>query len=222
QRLHARGGEARTPTRGAGGVSALAPSGGWRAADARLPVPPRGGAMALMSLFARVMGRKQVPDVFLVLHLNARLFWPWLVFASRLMPGGHLRARERELVILRTAWNCRSRYEWGQHVEVGLRVGLADAEIVQLARAPQNFADERGRLLLAACDELFRDQAIAPPTWTALAAHYDAKRLIEIGMLAGHYQMLAGVLNSAGLALEPAIESVLQAFEQRAAAIDIG
>lgn len=204
-----------------GAAADLAPPGGWREADARLAVPPpaqRGLAFRALSRLARFFGRSGAPDVLALLHVNARLFWPWLVFASRLMPRGRLPARERELVILRTAWNCRSRYEWGQHVEIGLRAGLADAEIVQLARAPQAFADARGRLLLAACDELFRDQVIAPDTWRALAAHYDARRLIELTMLAGHYQMLAGVLNSAGLPLEAPIDAQLRAFEQRVAA----
>lgn len=199
----------------------LAPPAGWHAADARLAVPPparRGFVFNAMSRLARLFGRSQAPDVFALFHVNARLFWPWLLFASRLMPRGLLRARERELVILRTAWNCRSRYEWGQHVEIGLRAGLSDAQIVQLARAPERYPDERGRLLLAATDELFRDQAIAPATWQGLAGHYDARRLVEIAILAGHYQMLAGLLNSAGLALEPPIEAVLQAFERRAAA----
>jgi 4-carboxymuconolactone decarboxylase len=201
-------------------AAGFAPAGGWREADSRIAVPPpgaRGWVFGLLSHVARFFGRSQVPDVFALFHINARLFWPWIVFASRLMPRGRLPARERELVILRTAWNCRSRYEWGQHVEIGLRVGLTDAEIVQLAQAPQAFANERARLLLAACDELFRDQVVSPPTWTALAAHYDPKRLIEITILAGHYQMLAGLLNTAGLALEPSIETVLQAFERRIA-----
>jgi hypothetical protein len=34
-------------------------------------------------------------------------------------------------------------------------------------------------------------------------------------ILAGHYQMLAGFINSSGIALEPAIEQVLAAFNQR-------
>jgi 4-carboxymuconolactone decarboxylase len=202
-------------------MNVLAPPGGWHVADARLAVPPpaaRGFALRLLSRFARFFGRSGIPDVLALFHLNARLFWPWLVFASRLMPRGRLRPRERELVILRMAWLCRSRYEWGQHVEIGLRAGLADAEIVQLALAPQAFTDERARLLLAACDQLFGADVIASGTWRALEAHYDARRLIEITILAGHYRMLAGLLNSAGLALEPPIESVLQAFERRVAA----
>ncbi|HUS25367.1 MAG TPA: carboxymuconolactone decarboxylase family protein, partial [Candidatus Binatia bacterium] len=162
---------------------ALAPPGGWLESAARIGVPPaarRGWVLRAMSLAARRFGRSELPDVLWVFHLNPRLFWPWLLFASRLMPGGRLPAQERELVILRTAWNCRSRYEWGQHVEIGLRVGLADADIVRAARAPQSFEQERRRLLLAACDELVRDKLIGETTWRALAAHFNPRLLIEI------------------------------------------
>ena len=43
------------------------------------------------------------------------------------------------------------------------------------------------------------DHCIGDATWTALAARYDTEQLIEIPMLAGHYAMLAGVLNSLGV-----------------------
>ncbi|HPU54446.1 MAG TPA: carboxymuconolactone decarboxylase family protein, partial [Burkholderiaceae bacterium] len=37
--------------------------------------------------------------------------------------------REREIVVLRTGFLCRSGYEWTQHVPIGQRAGLTDAEI---------------------------------------------------------------------------------------------
>ncbi len=198
----------------------LAPPGGWIDAGTRLQVPPparRGWAFRGVSLGARLFGRQQLPDIFPVFNINARLFWPWLFFASRLMPRGRLNARERELVILRTAWNCRCRYEWGQHVEIALRVGVSDEQILGVAGRLRPSAPGRERTLMDACDELVRDHCIAATTWSELSAHYDERLLIEIAILAGHYQMLAGFLNSAGLALEPAIERVLEAFNQRQA-----
>ena len=39
-----------------------------------------------------------------------------------------LPAREREIVILRTGFLCKSGYEWTQHVEIGLRSGLTAEE----------------------------------------------------------------------------------------------
>ncbi len=199
----------------------LAPPGGWAGPAApRLRAPPpaqRGLVFRAVSRLSRFFGRPDVPDVFSVLHLNARLFWAWLYFASRLMPWGRLPAKERELIILRTAWNCRSRYEWGQHVEIALRVGLADDEILRVTRGAGAFAGRPQQALIAACDELCRDRQIGDATWQALSAGYDSKRLIEIVILVGHYVMVAGFLNSAGLALEPPTEAQLQAFLRRVA-----
>lgn len=200
----------------------LAPAGGWAGpAVPRIATPlvsERGLVFRLMSLFSRRLGRAEIPDVFSVFHINARLFWAWLFFASRLFPFGRLRAAERELVILRTAWNCRSRYEWGQHVEIGLRVGLSDAEVMRIAQGPQAFAGDARQALMQACDELFRDRVLSDGTWNALAERYDQRRLIEIAILAGHYIMLAGFLNSAGLRLEAPTEAKLQEFHRRVAA----
>ena len=164
---------------------------------------------------SRLLGRTEVPDVFKVLAINSRLFWPWLHFASRLMPYGKLPARERELVILRVAWLCRCRYEWGQHLEIGLRAGLKDAEIVQIAKGPEAFDDVRCRALIRACDELVHQDMISDNNWQVLSGLYTDKLLIEITMLIGHYKMLAGLLNSCGLQLEPSMEAVLEDFNNR-------
>jgi len=42
-----------------------------------------------------------------------------------------------------------------------------------------------------------------------LEAHYGERVLLEVVMLIGHYEMLAGVLNSTGLPLDTRLEDVL-------------
>lgn len=197
----------------------LQPSGGWLDTnEPRLKPPPedqRGWFFGLLSRTARHFGRRDMPDLFPVFHIHRGLFWTWLLFASRLMPNGRLPASDREKLILRTAWNCRSRYEWGQHIEIGLKVGLSDQDILTTAKGPQASTDPREQVLLQACDELCRGRIIQDDTWRALARCLDEKGLIEVSILVGHYQMLAGFLNSAGLRLEAPLEACLQAFNQR-------
>lgn len=191
----------------------LAPPGGWHEAAA-----PRIAPLTLSQLswplrtvlkLAGKWGRRRtgtpiVPDVFLVLLRHRRLFRPWLRFASRLMPFGTLDRRDAELVILRVGWNCRCRYEWGQHVAIGLRAGLTAEQIgrVRLGAEAGGWSP-RQAALLKATDDLHRDRVVAPQTWERLATHFAEPQLIEIVMLVGHYEMLAGVLNSVGLPLEP-------------------
>lgn len=199
----------------------LSPPGGWIShAAPRLVAPPpaaRGLVFRTMSTAARWFGRSELPDIFTVLHINPRLFWGWLYFASRLMPYGRLPATVREKIILRTGWNTRSRYEWGQHVDIGLRVGVRDDEIVAITKGPTAFSDPHERALMQACDELLRDHVVADATWLLLRERYSERLLIEIVMLIGHYEMVAGFLNTAGLVLEPSIEARLQAFHARIA-----
>jgi 4-carboxymuconolactone decarboxylase len=201
----------------------LRPDSGWLVcATPRLPPPPpaeRGWLFRAISLGAARFGRSEIPDLFPVLHIHRRLFWPWLLFASRLMPRGRLDAKTREKLILRTGWNCRCRYEWGQHVDIGLRVGLSDADIVRVARGPEHATDADERALLAACDDMAREQRVSDAVWSELATRFDRVRLIEIVMLIGHYQMVAGFLNSSGIALEPTIERALADFHQRIASV---
>ncbi len=196
----------------------LQPEGGWRQADTeRLPPPPpskRGYAFRALSRAGKLFGRDELPRVFPVLNTNRRLFFPWLWFASRLMPFGRLPARLREKLIMRTAWHCRSRYEWGQHVEIALSVGVSDQEIIDLARGRDD-GDPAHAAALRACDELCRDTLISDPTWRTLAGHFSPAALVEITMLVGHYQMVAGLLVNSGIDLEPGIEAVLTDFQRR-------
>lgn len=202
-------------------VPELAPPGGWLPAGVpRLPVPtPRetGLLFRSISLVARAFGRKQVPAVFVLFVRHRRLFWAWLAFAAQLMPFGSLPARDREKLILRTAWLTRCRYEWGQHVEIGLRSGLTDADIVAVTGEAGAAPTARDRLLLAACDELNAGVTLDEATLAALRGEFDARGITELVVLVGHYRMLAGLLNTASLPLDTDMEAVLQAFTERIA-----
>ena len=73
------------------------------------------------------------PNIFTTLGQHPRLFRAWLRYSAHLMPFGQLPRRDTELVILRVAWQCRSPYEWQQHVPIALRVGLTPDEVAGVA-----------------------------------------------------------------------------------------
>jgi len=60
--------------------------------------------------------------------------------------------------------------------------------------------------VLRATGELVRDHTVSQATWDALAETYDDAALIEFTMLAGHYVMLAGLLNAARVARDAGTE----------------
>jgi alkylhydroperoxidase family enzyme len=145
-------------------------------------------------------------NIFMTLLRHPGLFRHWLPFAGKLL-SGKLPARDRELLILRTGWNCQSVYEWGQHVTIGRHAGLTDDEIARVAAGPDAPGwTEFESLLLRAADELHDDNCLSDATWKLLAEHYDERCLIEVPMLVGHYHMVAFALNSLGVQREPGVE----------------
>src|SRR4051794_35727312 len=144
-------------------------------------------------------------NIFATLVRHPGLFRKWLPFGGKLL-SGKLPARERELLILRTGWNCRSEYEWGQHVVIGRQCGLTDDEIARVQVGPADPAwDPFDATLLRAADELHADACLSDATWAALAARYDEKQLIEVPMLVGQYHLVAFTLNSCGVQREEGV-----------------
>ena len=143
-------------------------------------------------------------NIFLTLANHPGLMRRFMPFGGKLLMKGKLPARQRELVILRTAWLCRSDYEWGQHARIGREAGLTDEE---LPRIPTGAGwSDTDALLLRATDELAGDHRLSDDTWAALAARFDDQQLIELTLLVGSYAMVAGMLNSVGVEREPGVE----------------
>jgi alkylhydroperoxidase family enzyme len=144
--------------------------------------------------------------VFTTLVRNPDVFGDFLPFGRRMLHGSSLHPRERELLILRTAFRCRARYEWSHHEVIGRKAGLTDDDLsalTQEATDDPDPADPARTLLLRAADELVADHVLSDRTWAALAATYPVPQIIEICLLVGEYVMLAGALNSLGVQIEP-------------------
>jgi 4-carboxymuconolactone decarboxylase len=142
-------------------------------------------------------------NIFLTLARYPGLLRKWLAFGGKLLAGGKLMPRDRELIILRSAFRSDARYEWAQHVAIAGTAGLSTDEIRRVAKGPDAAGwNDDDAALLRAVDELQDDHCIGDQTWNALAARYGTEQLIEIPMLSGHYAMLAGVLNSLGVQRE--------------------
>lgn len=146
-------------------------------------------------------------NIFTTMANNPGLLRRYLPFGGKLLMGGGIDARSRELMILRTAWNCRSDYEWGQHVRIGRDVGLTDDETLRVTAGPSHVGwSPADALLLTACDELCETHTLSEVTWAGLAKRFDAKHLVELTLLIGHYVMVAGMLNALGVQREPGVD----------------
>ncbi|GAA0954978.1 hypothetical protein GCM10009550_39070 [Actinocorallia libanotica] len=146
----------------------------------------------------------RLPNVLGVLGHHPRLAAAWLGYNGVLLDDPALEPRLRELLILRVAWRTRSRYEWIQHARMGRSAGLSDAHLAALAGDEQAVEwTPLERLLLDAADQLLTAHRIDDITWNGLAAHLDARRLLEVLFVVGSYLCLAMVFGSTGLELDP-------------------
>jgi alkylhydroperoxidase family enzyme len=153
----------------------------------------------VIAAFAGVAGRvtgTRPPAVFLTLGRHKRLFWGWLHFAGRLMPGGRLARREAELVILRVASLLGSDYELTQHRRLGRRAGLSADEVATAESNGGAAFSERESLALRVADEMVEHQDISDALWAELGRLFDEQERIELVLLVGHYAMLATVLKA--------------------------
>ena len=115
-----------------------------------------------------------------------------------------LQPRHREMLILRIGWDCRSEYEWAQHVGSVGRARDYGLDPVRIAEGPDAAGwDPFERVLLRAVDELFRDTAISDATWAALAARYDTELLMSAVFTASSYRATSMGLNAFGVQIEP-------------------
>jgi 4-carboxymuconolactone decarboxylase len=148
-------------------------------------------------------------NIFPTFARHKDLFRAWLPFGGFLLGGGVLGARERELLILRTGYNCSSGYEWGQHVRISEGIGMPREEIMRVAAGPDSEDwTAPDAALLRAADELHQHAKVSGDTWARLAERYDERGLLEITMLVGHYHLVAYALNSLEVELDDGLEGL--------------
>lgn len=130
--------------------------------------------------------------------LSAFLGWGnYILSRSNALPP-----REREMVILRTGWNCCSGYEFAQHIRIGRNCGLDDADVARIKQGPEAQGwNETERAMLRAADELHADQFVSDATWHALAPLGDKGRM-DLVFTVGQYTQVSMMLNTFGIQLE--------------------
>lgn len=130
--------------------------------------------------------------------LSAFLGWASYILSKR----NALSERDRELVILRTGFNCKSGYEWTQHVPIGIAAGLTADECERIKAGPD--ADgwaERDRAMLRATDDLTSDFFVSEASWAALDFLTDSQKM-HLVMSVGQYTQVSMMLNSFGIQLD--------------------
>lgn len=173
----------------------------------RLDADQRAALEPFLASDANVVGGKvgggKILNIFRTLAhapkaLTAFLGWGNYILSKR----NALSPRDRELVILRTGYNCRSGYEWTQHKRIGLDCGLTEDEIARIKAGPDAADwDDLDRAMLRATDELTSNHFVTDATWAVLAPLGDKGRM-DLVMTVGQYTQVSMILNSFGIQVE--------------------
>lgn len=122
---------------------------------------------------------------------------------GRALRSEPLTLRHREILILRTGWNCQSVYEFSQHRVLATEGGMTDDDLRRIIAGPEAPGwDPFEAALVRAADEMHTDCCIGDATWATLSSRYDERELIQAVMLLGYYRLVSGLLNTLGVPVE--------------------
>jgi 4-carboxymuconolactone decarboxylase len=153
-------------------------------------------------------GAPPAPNLVRTLAWYPGILRRWLPYGAKLLNGGQLPDRLREIIILRVAVHTRSDYEWSQHVLIGLDAGLTEDEIAALLPGGEWTWSDLDAVVIRAVDELNADARISAATWDALAEVFTPEQLVELPMVTGAYTNLAYFLNSFHVEVEAGLEGL--------------
>ena len=133
-------------------------------------------------------------------------YWAYTTY---FVDGYTIPFREKEILILRTAWLSRGDYIWGRHYVRGKEAGLTDEAIGRITEGPEASGwHDFDATLLRAADELHTSRFLSDATWNALAERYTEDQLREVVLIVGDYTQLAMFQNSLGAQLPPGFEGL--------------
>ncbi len=149
-------------------------------------------------------------SVFQVLLRHPGVARPINDLLAAMLWHGALDPRLRELVIMRIAWTTGSDYEWTQHWRVARSLGVSERDL--LAVRDWHDDDQFGPAecaVLAATDDIVETGAISDATWHECvdALGDDPAVLVELTVAITTWRLIASVLESLHVPLEPGVES---------------
>jgi 4-carboxymuconolactone decarboxylase len=101
----------------------------------------------------------------------------------------------KETVIIATAKEMNSQYEFSAHAKLARTAGVTDATIKAIAdgSAPAGLSGDEA-LLVGYVHELLRDHKVKDATYKALVDRFGEQDTLHLSVLVGHYLLVAQVL----------------------------
>ena len=153
----------------------------------------------------RVAAEKLPPLNIMKMFLNAPTnAIPLLVFGQSILTKQELDDHLRELAILRVAHLTGANYEWTQHVPLAKETGVTDAQVEALPQgADADAFNEVEKNVIRFTDEVTRDVKASAETFAALEKDLGPRQMVELTLAIGFYGMVARVMESFEVELEP-------------------
>jgi alkylhydroperoxidase family enzyme len=151
--------------------------------------------------------RLPVPlNIFRMMAHAEQDFRPLVGLGGAILAQQQLSPKLRELVILRVGQLSGARYEWVQHVPIAEAAGATKAQMTALERGEIEVPcfDPLEQAVLRFTTEVVRDVRASDATFAAVAQQLSAREVVELVITIGYYMMIARLLETTGVDLEPA------------------
>lgn len=156
-------------------------------------------------------------NIFRMLAHADTAFIPYLALGGALLAQLQLDPRLRELAILLTAKHTGAEYEWIQHVGIARALGIDDTQItaVEHGDLQAGCLHPDAQVLLRFTHEVLEQPRAGEETFNALTDRFPPRQIVELLLVIGSYQMLARVMTTLDIDLDPAIGSTITDQAQR-------
>ena len=168
---------------------------------ARIPYPNLEDLPEKVRIAAEKLPPLNIMKMFLNAPTNAI---PLLSFGQSILTKQELDAHLRELAILRVAHLTGANYEWTQHVPIAKETGVTDAQVEALPQGADSDAfNEVEKNVIRFTDEVTQDVKASAETFAALEKDLGPRQMVELALAIGFYGMVARVMESFEVELEP-------------------
>jgi 4-carboxymuconolactone decarboxylase len=150
-------------------------------------------------------------NIFAMLAHADTAFVPYLALGGVLLTQLELDPKLRELAILLVATHTGADYEWIQHVGISRAIGIDDKQIAAVRRGELEAAclTSEARVLLRFTDEVLQRPRADEDTFAAMRERFPPRQIVELLLVIGNYQMLARIMTTLDIDLDPAVGSTV-------------
>jgi len=150
----------------------------------------------IREIFQRTEDRGQpVLNLFKVIANCPHIGLNFMRLGNSILTGEEVPADIRELAILRVGVLAQSKYEVTQHTAIGLKRGVRQKQIDDLAKwdGSKEFSDKE-RAVLQYTDEVAQNIEVKDRTFTVLKQYFSDHAIIELTTTIGFYGMACRIL----------------------------